>query len=219
VRDAKAAVFEALRPLAADRVVYGQYDGYRDEDDVDEDSDVETFVALEMYVDNERWQDVPFYLRTGKALAETRRTITLRMRTPKNTLLVDTDGDAPANELVLELTDDPRISIDVRAKRPGPEMELTEATFHLDLADDVPDADPLEAYERLLLDVMNGDRTFFTRSDEVDRLWQVIQPLLDDRPEVESYAKGSWGPQAALDLPRGGWRLGSARSDAAGSSS
>jgi glucose-6-phosphate 1-dehydrogenase len=205
VRDSKAALFEAIRPLDRERVVFGQYDGYRDEDDVADDSDVETFVAMEVFVDNDRWRDVPFYLRTGKALADSRRTITLRFRTPETTLL--RGADPIPNELVLELTDDPRITIDVRAKLPGPTMDLTGAAFHLDLGDDVPDGEPLEAYERLLLDVLHGERTFFTRSDEVDRLWQVIQPLLDDRPEVLPYEKGSWGPQPALDMVPGGWRL------------
>jgi len=71
----------------------------------------------------------------------------------------------------------------------------------------VPDADPLEAYERLILDVLRGDRALFTRADEVDRIWQVCQPLLDSPPPVQSYPQGSWGPDAALDLPPGGWRL------------
>ncbi|WP_246060605.1 glucose-6-phosphate dehydrogenase [Nocardioides dongxiaopingii] len=211
VRDAKSAVFEAVRPLDASRAVYGQYDGYRDEDDVDADSDVETFVALEMYVDNERWRGVPFYLRTGKALAETRRTITLRFREAAGSLFGDPAALAaqPPNDLVLELTDDVQVRVDVRAKRPGPDLALVEGSFHLALADDVPAevSDPLEAYERLLLDVMRGDQTFFTRSDEVDRLWQVVQPLLDARPPVHPYEQGSWGPQAALDLAEGGWRL------------
>lgn len=205
LRGAKAAVFEALRPLDPQRVVLGQYDGYRDEDDVDDDSDVETFVAIEAFVDNERWRGVPFYLRTGKELAETRRTVTLRFRTPASALF---DGRPGPNELVLELTDTPRISVDVRAKRPGPDMELAAATMRVDLGEELPDAEPLEAYERLLLDVMRGDRTLFTRSDEVDRLWQVCQPVLDDMPAPQPYERGSWGPAAALELPEGGWRLG-----------
>ncbi|QZY29844.1 glucose-6-phosphate dehydrogenase [Nocardioides coralli] len=208
VRDAKAAVFESLRPLDPSRVVLGQYDGYRDEDDVDDDSDVETLVALEAYVDNDRWRDVPFLLRTGKRMAETRRTITLRFRTPATTVLPG--AECAANELVLELTDDVQIQLDVRAKRPGPTMHLTEGTFRLDLAEDVDEeeAEPLAAYERLLLDTLEGDRTFFTRSDEVDRLWQVVQPVLDDRPQVHPYEPGSWGPEAAVALAPGGWRLG-----------
>ncbi len=208
VRDAKHAVFEQMLPLDPARVVFGQYDGYRDEEDVADDSEVETMVALEAWVDNDRWRDVPFYLRTGKAMAETRRTITLRFRTPESDIFTTPTDDPPGvNELVLELTDEPRIGVDVRAKKPGPDMELAEATLRLDFAEELPDAEPLEAYERLLLDVIRGDRTLFTRSDEVDRLWQICQPVLDDRPETHSYEQGSWGPQQALDLPEGGWRL------------
>ena len=211
LRDAKAQVFQDLQPFDPERVVFGQYDGYRDEDDVADDSQVETFVAIEAHVDNDRWRGVPFYLRTGKALAENRRTITLRFRRPTSTwlsTLSPNDGDPGPNELVLELTDEPRVSIDVRAKKPGPDMELSDATMAMNLLEEIPDADPLEAYERLLLDVLRGDQTLFTRGDEVDRLWQVCQPVLDDPPDVTPYGKGSWGPQAALDLPEGGWRLG-----------
>ena len=210
LRDAKAAVFQALRPLDPERVVFGQYDGYRDEDDVAEDSAVETFVAAEVFVDNGRWRDVPFYLRTGKALAESRRTVTLRFRDPRSPMFRGgSPGRLPgSNELVLELTDDPRATVDVRAKRPGPGLTLATVALRLDVGDDVPEAEPLEAYERLLLDVLRGDPTLFTRADEVDRLWQVYQPVLDDPPGVQPYARGSWGPAAALDLPDGGWRLG-----------
>jgi len=204
VRDAKSAVFEAMRPLDPSRVVFGQYDGYRDEEDVDPDSDVETMVALEAFVDNDRWRGVPFYLRTGKALAETRRTITLRFRTPESTIF---GGDPGQNELVLELTDEPEIQVSMRAKKPGPDMELAEATMAVDFGTELPEHEPLEAYERLLLDVLRGERTLFTRADEVDRLWQICQPVLDDRPETQSYEQGSWGPRAAVDLPEGGWRL------------
>jgi len=211
LRDAKSRLFEELRPFDPSRVVFGQYAGYRDEEDVDPDSRVETFVAIEAFVDNERWRDVPFYLRTGKALAIGCRTITLRFRNPACDwwAALSPDPDPGPNELVLQLTDDPSISLEMRAKKPGPDMELAEAVMRVDFAEDFPDADSLEAYERLLLDVMRGDMTLFTRSDEVDRLWQVCQPLLDDPPEVLPYEKGSWGPQAALDLPVGGWRLGS----------
>lgn len=206
LRNEKSKVFAAMQPLDPSRVVFGQYEGYRDEDDVDDDSDVETFVAIEAYVETERWQGVPFYLRTGKALAATRRTITLTFRTPPmGRFGLDTYG---ANQLVLELTDSPRISVKLHAKKPGPTMALTSSTLHLDLAEDDPDDSPLEAYERLLLDVMRGDQTLFTRADEVDRLWQICEPVLDDRPDTLPYAKGSWGPDAALELPGdGGWHL------------
>ena len=209
IRAAKAATFGAVRPVDPERVVFGQYDGYREEPDVAEDSDVETFVSAEIWIDNDRWRDVPFYLRTGKAMADGRRTITVRFRDPRHRWLKPEDGSHPApNELVIELTDQPRIVIDVRAKRPGPDMALVEGVFRLDLVCDVPGADPLEAYERLLLDVMRGDRTLFISADEVDRLWQIFQPVLDRRPPTQTYEVGSWGPASALDLPIGGWRLG-----------
>ncbi|CUR61350.1 putative glucose-6-phosphate 1-dehydrogenase [metagenome] len=205
VRRARAAVFEDVRLLDPSRVVLGQYDGYRDEEDVDEDSTVETFVALEAWVDNERWRGVPFHLRTGKAMAETRRTVTLRFRGPDSTVF----GDAAVpDELVLELTDEARVQVDLLGKRPGPEMELAPATMRLDLGEEIPEAEPLEAYERLLLDVLEGDHTLFAHADETRRLWEVCQPVLEDRPEPLPYDRGSWGPSAALDLPGGGWRLG-----------
>ena len=206
LRDAKAAVFGAMRPLDPARVVFGQYDGYRDEDDVDDDSTTETLVALEAWVDNDRWQGVPFYLRTGKAMPQTRRTVTLRFKTPPTRLFADIDKEP--NDLVLELTDAARISVDLRAKRPGPDMALAEAAMTLDFAEDLPNDDPLEAYERLLLDVLRGDQTLFTRADEVDRLWQVCEPVLQSPPTSQSYPRGSWGPQQAVDLPGpAGWRL------------
>ncbi len=204
VRRARAAVFHDVRPLDPDRVVLGQYDGYRDEDDVDEDSTVETFVALEAWVDNDRWRDVPFLLRTGKAMAETRRTVTLRFRSPQSQVFAPVPT---VDELVLELTDEATVHVDLLGKRPGPEMELAPATMRLDLGEELPDDDPLEAYERLLLDVMEGDHTLFAHAEETRRLWEVCQPVLDERPDPLPYEQGSWGPGAALDLPPGGWHL------------
>lgn len=207
LRDAKAAVFQAMQPLDPERTVYGQYDGYRDEDDVADDSDVETFVALEAFIDTARWQGVPFYLRTGKALPANRRTVTLTFRNPS---VLDFPGaECRSNQLVLDLTETPTATIDLNTKRPGPDLTLQPLTVALQLADTDPEEQPLEAYERLLLDVMRGDQTLFTRSDEVDRIWQACQPVLADSPATHTYRRGSWGPEAALRLPGpGGWRLG-----------
>ena len=208
LRDAKAAVFEAVQPLSPDDVVRGQYEGYTDEDGVDADSTTETFVAVRVHVDTDRWRGVPFLLRTGKAMAATRRTVTLFFRAPEPLFESREDGD---DRLVLELGEVPEVTASLNVKRPGPTFELERAAATLTL----PDADdenaehrPLEAYERLLLDVMQGDQMLFTRGDEVDRLWQVITPVLEDPPPVQTYAKGSWGPQAALDLAgERGWHL------------
>lgn len=198
LRDAKAEVFAALRPFDPDRVVFGQYEGYRDEDDVDDDSAVETFVALEAFVDTPRWQGMPFYLRTGKTMGDTRRTVTLTFRAPEAGPFGG-DGHGP-NRLVLELTDEPAVGAHLLAKRPGPDLDLMPVDLTFDLGETVADDVPLEAYERLLLDVIRGDQTLFTRSDEVDRLWQVCQPVLDAPPAVKTYARGSWGPDEALAL-------------------
>lgn len=205
LRNEKAKVFTAMRPLDPTRVVFGQYEGYRDVDGVADDSTVETFVALEAFVDTERWQGVPFYLRTGKALGDNRRVVTLRFRTPPCGRFGES-GYGP-DELVLELNDSPTADIYLNVKKPGPDLVLTRGTFHLDLASEDPDDAPLEAYERLLLDVMRGDQTLFTRADEVDRLWQVCQPVLDNPPPAQPYPVGSWGPEDAVALPKGGWRL------------
>ncbi|MCX6408519.1 MAG: glucose-6-phosphate dehydrogenase [Propionibacteriales bacterium] len=205
LRDAKAAVFADVRPLRVEDVVRGQYAGYRDEDGVDDDSEVETFVAVRVHVDNDRWRGVPFLLRTGKAMAATRRTATLFFRAPEPLFDERQDGD---DRLVLELGEAPEVTAALHVKRPGPTFELTRASATFTLPEDDAEHRPLEAYERLLLDVMHGDQTLFTRSDEVDRLWQVITPVLDDPPPVQTYEKGSWGPQAALDLAgERGWHL------------
>ncbi|MCL8026652.1 glucose-6-phosphate dehydrogenase [Nocardioides bruguierae] len=204
LRDAKSAVFAAMRPLDASRAVFGQFEGYRDEEGVDPDSQVETMVAIEAFVDNDRWQGVPFYLRTGKAMASGRRVITLRFKTPDTEIFA---GRTACNEIQFDLSDNPKMRVALQTKNPGPDMTLGRSFMTLDMGQQEHDEEPLEAYERLLLDVLRGDRTLFTRADEVDRIWQVVQPLLDDRPQVQPYAQGSWGPQAALDLPEGGWSL------------
>ena len=210
LRNEKAKVFAAMRPLDPERVVFGQYEGYRDEDDVADDSQVETFVALEAFVDTERWQGVPFLLRTGKALGATRRTVTLTFRTPPMGRFGTSDYGP--NQLMIELSDSPEFDVAMMGKRPGPRMDLVPLTFHLDIVESeaelAPEDVPLEAYERLLLDVMRGDQTLFTRADEVDRLWQICQPVLDAPPPTLPYARGSWGPDEAIALagPEG-WRL------------
>ena len=211
LHDEKAKVFEAMRPLRSEHAVFGQYDGYRDESGIDDGSRVETFAALEVRLDTWRWEGVPFLLRTGKAMAEGRRSITIGFKEPPLRMFAD-DGDFAhcqrPNELNFELSDTPQITVDVRAKVPGPALELGAAALRLDFDDTFPRGSGLEAYERLVLDVMRGDHTFFTRSDETERLWELSDPLLRDPPPLQSYPRGSWGPEAAqaLAAPRG-WRL------------
>ena len=206
LRDAKAAAFADLRPFSSGETVYGQFAGYREEEGVDPASRTETFVALRAFVDNDRWRDVPFLLRTGKALAATRRTVTITLREPKADVFGHGD-DGRANEIVFELGDDPQLAVDVRVKVPGPTSKVTGASLTLDV-DRTLHTHGLPAYERLLHDVMVGDHLLFTRADEVERLWACAQPLLDDPPEALEYKKGSWGPGAAEALAEPlGWRL------------
>jgi glucose-6-phosphate 1-dehydrogenase len=207
----RTKLFEAVRPLDPARVVFGQYEGYRDEEGVDDASRVETFAALEVRVDTWRWSGVPFYLRTGKAMGAGRRTVTVGFHEPPLRMFALRDGTrdgARPNEIVFELSDDPEVSIDVLAKVPGPVLELGPAALRLDVEAAFAGDGALEAYERLLHDVMVGDPTLFTRAEQVERLWEICQPVLDDPPAPLSYARGSWGPEEALALPGPrGWRL------------
>jgi glucose-6-phosphate 1-dehydrogenase len=206
----RTKVFEALRPIDPDRVIFGQYEGYRDEDNVADDSSSETFAALEVRVDSWRWSGVPFYLRTGKALAEGRRTVTIGFTGAPLRLFPEQEqhGRDRPSELVFELSDDPKVRIELQAKIPGSKMTLGKAALTLNVQEAFSNSNGLEAYERLLHDVMLNDRLLFTRSDQIERLWEVCAPVLERHPEPLPYAKGSWGPQPALELPPApGWRL------------
>jgi glucose-6-phosphate 1-dehydrogenase len=208
LRDAKAAVFRDLQPFDPELTVFGQFDGYHDEPGVDEDSTRETFVALRADIDNDRWRGVPFLLRTGKAMPEGRRVVTIILREPDCTIFgCRVDGDRPSNVIVFELTDDPQLSVAVKVKVPGPTSAVAPAPLTLDV-ERVLNQSGLEAYERLLHDVMVGDHMLFTRSDEVERLWECATPLLENPPEALPYEKGTWGPEAAQRLAEpAGWHL------------
>jgi glucose-6-phosphate 1-dehydrogenase len=206
----RTKLFDAIRPLDRERVVFGQYDGYRDENDVAPDSRVETFAALEVWVDTWRWSGVPFFLRTGKSLAAGRRTVTIGLTDAPLRIFPNQDltRTVRPSELVFELSDDPQVRIEVQAKVPGPVIDLGRAALTLDVEQAFGGADGLEAYERLLHDVMMQERLLFTRADQIERLWEVCAPIIDDPPAPKSYEPGSWGPAAALKLPCGpGWRL------------
>lgn len=153
-------------------------------------------MALETFVDNPRWSGVPFLQRTGKGMGGTRRTVTVGFADPGPALFPDADG--PPAELVLELAEQRGAELDVRVERPGPGSALDRGRMVLD----VPGGDAaLEAYERLLLDVVHGDRTLFTSADEVERLWELGDPVSAGPPPAQEYPRGSWGPRDALDLP------------------
>lgn len=208
LRDAKAAVFQDMRPLDPELAVFGQFEGYRDEPGVDPDSSRETFVAVRVDIDNDRWRGVPFLLRTGKSLAEGRRVVTLVLREPDCTIFgCRVEGERPSNTIVFDLGDNPYLAVGVKVKMPGPSSVVAAAPLTLDVHRAL-NTTGLEAYERLLIDAMAGDHMLFTRSDEVERLWEVAAPLLEDPPEPEPYAVGSWGPERAQRLAEPtGWHL------------
>jgi glucose-6-phosphate 1-dehydrogenase len=198
-------VFDSIAPLEPANVVRGQYDGYREEDGVAPGSDTETFVALRVCVDNWRWSGVPFYLRTGKRMAETRHLLTVAFRQPPRRMF-PLDCNEIAEEfghdhLTFELGDPGSISASFLAKVPGPTMHLGEAHMRFSYADTFGgNAGALDAYERLIHDVMLGDRTLFTTSSGIERLWELSEPLLKQLPPAESYQTNSWGPAASDDL-------------------
>jgi glucose-6-phosphate 1-dehydrogenase len=212
-------VFDSMSPLDPAGAVRGQYDGYRDEEGVAADSDTETFVALRAFVDNWRWDGVPFYLRSGKRMAENRHLLTVAFSQPPRRMFpLDCEQVAESfghDHLTFELGDPGSISASFLAKVPGPTMHLGEAHMRFSYADTFGGTErALDAYERLIHDVMLGDRTLFTGSDGIERLWEVSEPLLERPPPVRSYAIGSWGPEAIDDLiaPRR-WHLPSQHLD------
>jgi glucose-6-phosphate 1-dehydrogenase len=189
-------VFDSIRPLDPDRVVRGQYDGYLTEPGVAPDSQMETFVALRAEVENTRWKGVPFYLRTGKCLAQSRQIVTIGFHEPVvRSFLLDQDAQRiRGNEIVIDFADPGSIHTHFLAKLPGAQMRLGPAEMTFRYQDSFQTANDLEAYEHLILQAMLGNQALFTRSDGIERLWEVAAPVLENPPPVEPYAKGSWGP-------------------------
>jgi glucose-6-phosphate 1-dehydrogenase len=201
----KTKVFDSMPPLDPRNIVRGQYEGYREEKGVAPDSDRETFVALRAFVDNWRWAGVPFYLRSGKRLAESHHLLTLAFKQPPRRMFpIDCHHVAESfgsDHFTFELGDPGSISTSFLAKVPGPTMQLGEARMDFSYADAFGGpAQALEAYERLIHDVMIGDRMLFTTAKGIERLWEVAAPVLEDPPPVQIYKPGSWGPDAANDL-------------------
>jgi glucose-6-phosphate 1-dehydrogenase len=198
-------VFDSMPPLRPENVVRGQYAGYRDEDGVAPDSDTETFVAIKAFVDNWRWEGVPFYLRSGKRLAESRHLLTIAYAQPPRRMfpldceqIVESFGH---DHLTFELGDPGSISASFLAKVPGPTIQLGEAHMRFSYADTFGGGEhALDAYERLIHDVMLGDRTLFTGSGAIERLWEISAPVLENPPRTQPYEPGSWGPEPIHDL-------------------
>jgi glucose-6-phosphate 1-dehydrogenase len=216
VRNEKVKVLRAMHTPGPKHVVRGQYGrgyiegeevpGYREEPGVAADSMTETFVAAKLYVDNWRWADTPFYVRAGKRLARRETTIAIEFqRAPHPPFQEAEDEGLSPNVLVVHIQPDEGVSLEFAAKVPGQGMSLR--TVHMDFLyggafrTGIP-----EAYERLILDCLLGDATLFTRSDEVEEQWSLVDAIVGfwkrDRPAFPSYNAGDWGPAAADELMR-----------------
>jgi len=210
ISEEKNKVFRSLQDIDVRHVVRGQYEGYRSTPGVAPDSDTETFVALRCAIDNWRWAGVPFYLRTGKRMAQSARIISIAFREPPKSMFPANSGVGTKgpDHLTFDLADASKLSLSFYGKHPGPGMRLDKLSLQFALHEIDQEGDVLEAYERLIYDAMIGDHTLFTTAEGIERLWEVSIPLLEARQEVELYRQGSWGPTSIRDLiaPRS-WRL------------
>jgi glucose-6-phosphate 1-dehydrogenase len=217
VRDEKVKVLKSMRSIPKDAVnayaFRAQYaagtakgqsvQGYQEEQGVEENTATETFAAAKFYIDNWRWRGVPFYLRTGKRMAKTQSTIAIRLRHPPQHLFHDTPvEEIEPNWILLSLQPTESMHMELHIKAPGLGMETR--TVQLNASYRKPDEKPLEAYEALILDVIEGDKTLFIRFDEVEWAWRVVDPILkhwqQERDFIHTYPAGTWGPQETSRL-------------------
>jgi glucose-6-phosphate 1-dehydrogenase len=204
LRDEKVKVISAIRPIAETEVkqhtVRGQYKGYRSEPNVAADSQTATYAGVRFFIDNWRWQGVPFYLRSGKKLKEKISEIIIQFKSPPHMIFPNrTCLDAPSNLFAMSLQPDEGIHIQFEAKVPDTLSETKSVRMDYHYRDEFgPQALP-EAYERLLLDVINGDASLFTRADQTELSWELIDPILKgwqslEAPPISFYEPGQWGP-------------------------
>jgi glucose-6-phosphate 1-dehydrogenase len=207
IRDEQAKVLRTVRPLSCENLVRGQFEGYRDEPGVAEDSDVATYAALGLFVDSWRWEGVPFFVRAGKRLARTVTEVTVELRDPPQVVFTDTACSA-CNYVSFRLSPRVAIAIGALGKRPGEGMQGQPVELSVVEQPEQGKDGRMDAYERLLGDAMAGDATLFARQDVVEAAWSIVDPALRGGSPIHGYAPGSWGPQEAdgLVAGAGGWR-------------
>ena len=191
--DEMVKVFRAMRPVDPAKVWRGQYEGYRDEVGVDPVSETETYISLETEIDSWRWAGVPWFIRAGKGLSEMRTEAVIEFVRPPRPMFTDMVQAPEPNRLRLELKPNDQIVLQMQAKQPGDGLvsALVELTVDHQGLENGPDA-----YERLLGDALEGDRRLFARGDQVDLVWQVVQPILDAPPALSFYPLGAVRPEA-----------------------
>ncbi len=193
---ARESVVQSFRPLAADDVVFGQVQGYLDLPEVADDSSTDTYAAVRLWIDTDRWHGVPFLLRSGKRLAKSDQRVSLILKKPDGPL---THLPGHGTVLSFTLSGPGSIEMSLVVKRPGAELKLAEDTISLNL-DDVPDTEALPPYVSLIHDVTIGDRSLFTSSAGLENAWKVAEPVLANPPKPHPYQVGSWGPAAGDEL-------------------
>lgn len=205
LRDEKGKVLEAARVVEPQHFVRGQYDGYLSVSGVAPDSDTETYGAFRMDIDNPRWSGVPFYLRAGKALAETVTEMTIEFKPPPRPLWIPEHSHLPKSAIRIEVKPESFSALTWLTKAPGDDMMPTAITL-APPPDQRADCGP-EPYELLIEEAMTGDPTLFARADSVLESWRIVERILTDYAPVEPYRRGSWGPKRAAELVRrhGGW--------------
>jgi glucose-6-phosphate 1-dehydrogenase len=203
VHNEKAKVFQAMRPLLPDDLVRGQYAGYRKESNVAKNSDVETFCALRLFIDSWRWEGVPWYLRSGKCLAETAHEVLVELKPPPQRLFADSaPASGRSNYLRFRLAPNSAVALAVRVKCAGKEYIGDQRELYLVEGEQPGEETP---YERLLEDAMAGEGALFTREDAVEAAWSAVEPVLRTHHRVRLYQPGSWGPkEASLLIARDG---------------
>jgi glucose-6-phosphate 1-dehydrogenase len=205
LRDEKVKVLKATAPLDAAAVVRGQYASYRAEPDVAPNSDVETFVALELAVETWRWSGVPFFIRTGKRLPVATSEVVIEFKPPPRLLFTHTRQHPHPNQLVFRLSGDEGVTLLMQAKRPGEELRVQPVGLDVSFAEAL--SDRREPYHRLLADALTGDARRFARIDFVEQPWRIVDPVLRHPTAALPYPDGTWGPRAAAALAAevGGW--------------
>jgi glucose-6-phosphate 1-dehydrogenase len=202
----RADVFRAMPAADPARVVRGQYRGYREIEGVRPDSDTETFVALQLEIENWRWARVPILIRAGKSLARTATEVVVRLQHAPQLRWGAHLLDCPGNDdILLRIGRQAGVSIFLRAKTPGKEVSQP-VSLDLDFAQELGAAPG--PYERLLTDALRGDSTLFPRWEVIEETWRIVQPVLDAPTPIEPYERGSWGPSSAdaIAEEHGGWR-------------
>jgi len=201
-RDQKAVLLKSMRPVDPSDVVRGQYRGYRSEEGVAKDSQVETFVAMKLFIDTWRWAHVPVYIRAGKCLPVTTTEVRVELKSPPRSVF-GKDGLTQPNHFRFRLSPDVFISLNAQAKAPGEHMHADP----VELVARHQSGDEMQPYVRLLGDALRGDATLFTREDMVEAAWRIVNPALNNDSPVHLYDENSWGPEEAnrLIASDGGW--------------